>query len=78
LLSFPLGAQPLRTPASATKIPKIASRRPLGQQLDHPGVRKNSVDIDDGCWQGAPVGGFGAETFSRTYRGDFARLRQPY
>ena len=24
-------------------------------------------------WQGAPVGGFGAGTFSRTYRGDFAR-----
>jgi non-lysosomal glucosylceramidase len=29
--------------------------------------------IDDGYWQGAPVGGFGAGTFSRTYRGDFAR-----
>ncbi|WP_263367811.1 non-lysosomal glucosylceramidase [Edaphobacter bradus] len=30
-------------------------------------------DIDDGYWQGVPVGGFGAGTFSRTYRGDFAR-----
>ena len=29
--------------------------------------------IDDGFWQGAPVGGFGAGTFSQTYRGDFAR-----
>ena len=29
--------------------------------------------IDDGYWQGAPVGGFGSGTFSRTYRGDFAR-----
>ena len=29
--------------------------------------------IDDGYWQGAPVGGFGAGTFSRTYRGDFSR-----
>lgn len=55
------------------EIPKIAWRRPLGQPLDHPGVRKNNVDIDDGYWQGAPVGGFGAGTFSRTYRGDFAR-----
>ncbi len=55
------------------EIPKIAWRRPLGQPLDHPGVRKNKVDIDDGYWQGAPVGGFGAGTFSRTYRGDFAR-----
>ena len=55
------------------EIPKAAWRRPLGQPLDHPGVRKNNVDIDDGYWQGAPVGGFGAGTFSRTYRGDFAR-----
>ena len=30
-------------------------------------------NIDDGFWQGAPVGGFGSGTFSRTYRGDFAR-----
>ena len=29
--------------------------------------------IDDGYWQGAPVGGLGAGTFSRTYRGDFSR-----
>lgn len=57
----------------ADGIPKTAWRRPLGQPLDHPGVRKNNVDIDDGYWQGAPVGGFGAGTFSRTYRGDFAR-----
>lgn len=53
------------------EIPKAAWRRPLGQPLDHPGVRKNNVDIDDGYWQGAPVGGFGAGTFSRTYRGTF-------
>ena len=57
------------------EIPKIAWRRPLGQPLDHPGVRKNNFDIDDGYWQGAPVGGFGAGTFSRTYHGDFARWR---
>jgi non-lysosomal glucosylceramidase len=30
-------------------------------------------NIDDGYWQGAPVGGFGSGTFSRSYRGDFAR-----
>ncbi len=29
--------------------------------------------IDDGYWQGAPVGGFGAGTLSRSYRGDFVR-----
>jgi non-lysosomal glucosylceramidase len=55
------------------EIPKIAWRRPLGKPLEDPGVRKNKSDIDDGYWQGAPVGGFGAGTFSRTYRGDFAR-----
>jgi non-lysosomal glucosylceramidase len=29
--------------------------------------------IDDGPWQGAPVGGLGAGTIGRTYRGDYAR-----
>src|SRR5690242_4223373 len=57
-------------------IPKAAWKRPIGAPLDHPGTKKPSLDsghIDDGYWQGAPVGGFGAGTFSRTYRGDFAR-----
>jgi non-lysosomal glucosylceramidase len=54
-------------------IPKAAWRRPLGLPLENPGVRRNESDIDDGYWQGAPVGGFGSGTFSRTYRGDFAR-----
>jgi len=58
---------------TADNIPKVAWKRPLGAPLDNPGVRKNNSDIDDGYWQGAPVGGFGAGTFSRTYRGDFAR-----
>jgi non-lysosomal glucosylceramidase len=61
------------TPCSGDEIPKTAWRRPLGQLLRDPGVRKNNSDIDDGYWQGAPVGGFGSGTFSRTYRGDFAR-----
>jgi non-lysosomal glucosylceramidase len=63
----------LPVPCTADEIPKIAWRRPIGQPLENPGVRKNKTDIDDGYWQGAPVGGFGAGTFSRTYRGDFAR-----
>ena len=58
---------------SGDEIPKTAWRRPLGEPLANAGVRKNQTDIDDGYWQGAPVGGFGAGTFSRTYRGDFAR-----
>src|SRR5262249_19904449 len=58
-------------------IPKVAWKRPIGQPLENPGGRKPELApsgmIDDGYWQGAPVGGFGAGTFSRTYRGDFAR-----
>ena len=56
-------------------IPKVAWKRGIGQPLENPGGRKPGLPnlIDDGYWQGAPVGGFGAGTFSRTYRGDFAR-----
>src|SRR5450631_208935 len=57
-------------------IPKAAWKRGLGLPLENPGGRKPALApgmIDDGYWQGAPVGGFGAGTFSRTYRGDFAR-----
>src|SRR5215813_4644824 len=57
-------------------IPKSAWKRPIGAPLENPGGKKEGLEaghIDDGYWQGAPVGGFGAGTFSRTYRGDFAR-----
>lgn len=56
-------------------IPRIAWQRGIGEPLANAGTRKPELDtmIDDGYWQGAPVGGFGAGTFSRTYRGDFAR-----
>jgi non-lysosomal glucosylceramidase len=55
-------------------IPAAAWRRPIGAPLANPGGRKpNLTIIDDGYWQGAPVGGFGAGTFSRTYRGNFER-----
>ena len=56
-------------------IPKIAWKRGIGDPLANPGTRKPLLTdlIDDGYWQGAPVGGFGSGTFSRTYRGDFSR-----
>ena len=58
-------------------IPKAAWKRGIGEPLENAGGRKpalaSSGMIDDGYWQGAPVGGFGAGTFSRTYRGDFSR-----
>jgi len=59
--------------AVAQQIPKTAWRRPIGLPLENAGVHLNAGSIDDGYWQGAPVGGFGSGTFSRTYRGDFAR-----
>ena len=57
------------------QIPSIAWRRPIGQPLANPGGRKPELPnlIDDGYWQGAPVGGLGSGTFSRTYRGNFER-----
>jgi len=60
---------------SGDAIPKAAWKRGIGEVLPHPGTRKPILTdlIDDGYWQGAPVGGFGAGTFSRTYRGDFSR-----
>src|SRR5882724_7484126 len=72
-LAFSLFASICPQAMRGDEIPKIAWRRPLGKPLESPGVRKNKSDIDDGYWQGSPVGGFGAGTFSRTYRGDFAR-----
>src|SRR5436309_3517022 len=56
-------------------IPEAAWQRPIGKPLEHPGGKKPEIKnmIDDGYWQGAPVGGFGAGTFSRSYRGNFER-----
>src|SRR5271167_4243626 len=54
-------------------IPKAAWRRPLRLPLDKPGATRVPGNIDDGYWQGAPVGGFGSGTYSRSYRGDLAR-----
>ncbi len=57
-------------------IPEVAWKRPIGEPLADAGGRAPSQGpghIDDGYWQGAPVGGFGAGTFSRSYRGDFSR-----
>jgi len=57
------------------KIPEAAWHRPIGLPLENPGGKKPEIKdmIDDGYWQGAPVGGFGAGTFSRSYRGEFER-----
>lgn len=59
----------------ALEIPRGAWRRPIGLHLENPGrsLVEPHVSIDDGYWQGAPLGGIGAGTIGRTYRGDFAR-----
>jgi non-lysosomal glucosylceramidase len=59
--------------AAAPEIPAAAWSRPLGQPLPDHGKAIQPDQIDDGIWQGAPVGGFGAGTFLRSFRGDFVR-----
>ena len=55
-------------------IPRAAWRIPIGQPPANPGGHKPEIsNIDDGYWQGAPVGGLGAGTLSRSYRGHYER-----
>jgi non-lysosomal glucosylceramidase len=57
-------------------IPAAAWRIPIGTPPANPGGQRTELrggNIDDGYWQGAPVGGFGAGTFSRSERGHFER-----
>jgi non-lysosomal glucosylceramidase len=59
-----------------SQIPAAAWRIPIGAAVGNPGGHRPELGgqiIDDGYWQGAPVGGIGAGTFSRTYRGNFER-----
>jgi non-lysosomal glucosylceramidase len=57
-------------------IPAAAWRIPIGTPPANPGSPRPDLGypmIEDGYWQGAPVGGFGAGTFSRSDRGLFER-----
>ena len=60
-------------------IPKFAWKRKIGEPLQSPGVVKvfgpegGMPNFDDGYFQGMPLGGFGAGTFSQSFRGDFCR-----
>src|SRR5580692_8747823 len=57
-------------------IPAAAWRIPIGSAPSNPGAQRTELhggNIDDGYFQGAPVGGFGAGTFSRSERGHFER-----
>lgn len=55
-------------------VPAAAWSRPIGAPLADPGRASAAQrQIDDGYWQGLPVGGLGSGSIGRTYRGDFAR-----
>jgi non-lysosomal glucosylceramidase len=56
-------------------IPTAAWSTEIGVSLPDPGheMRRATTGFDDGYHQGAPVGGIGAGTFSRSDRGDFNR-----
>ena len=58
---------------ASDSIPKTAWKRAFGLPLENSGITRVPGDIDDGYWQGVPIGGIGAGTFSRSYRGEFAR-----
>ena len=45
----------------------------MGVPAENPGVRERAWEVDDGYWQGVPLGGLGAGSIGRSYRGDFAR-----
>jgi len=56
------------------KIPRAAWKYPIGQPLENADTKRPALDaghIYDGFRQGVPTDGFGAQTFSRTFRGDF-------
>jgi len=64
----------LRSRAASSAIPEYAWTRAIGSPFPPAGKPKTSYPIiDDGPMQGAPLGGIGAGTFSRTLAGDFAR-----
>jgi len=74
LLLLALIATPLSSPRLfSQQIPEVAWSRGIGQPLENPGVTKVPGNIDDGYWQGVPLGGLGSGSIGRTYRGDFAR-----
>lgn len=60
-------------------IPKESWKRNIGEELESPGKTKiiglegGLPNFDDGYFNGMPLGGFGAGTFSHTFRGDFTR-----
>ncbi len=59
------------TNQSVSEIPVCAWNRPIGLGWDKPYTVRYPSNIDDGPWQGMPLGGFGAGCIGRSSRGDF-------
>ncbi|WP_088240383.1 GH116 family glycosyl hydrolase [Calothrix rhizosoleniae] len=59
------------TNQSVSEIPVCAWSRPIGLGWDNPYTVRYPSNIDDGPWQGMPLGGFGAGCIGRSSRGDF-------
>ncbi|MBD2625115.1 GH116 family glycosyl hydrolase [Trichormus variabilis] len=53
------------------QIPPCTWKRPIGLGWDKPYTVRYASNIDDGPWQGMPLGGFGAGCIGRSSRGDF-------
>ncbi len=74
MLAMTLAATPAaRAQDAPAKIPDIGWQRGIGVPPADPGHAKDHPMIDDGYFNGAPVGGFGAGTIGRSYSGDFVR-----
>jgi len=71
-----LNAPVISLPASDSpvSIPAAAWSRGIGVPYENAGKPRISQPlVDDGPWGGVPLGGLGAGSIGRTYRGDFAR-----
>lgn len=77
LLALSMAASSLGGPDEGKikiSIPEATWERGIGDPFAHPGHPKVFYPmIDNGYWQGAPIGGFGSGSIGHTYRGDFAR-----
>ena len=59
------------TNQSVSEIPICAWSRPIGLGWDKPYTVRYPSNIDDGPWQGMPLGGFGAGCIGRSSQGNF-------
>ena len=58
---------------SAIRIPAVAWTRPIGLPVDRVSRPRVPGLIDDGEWNGVPIGGLGTGSIGRSFRGDFGR-----